>query len=952
MGNCIAQRPGAWLAVIAALTAPTTVLSQQTSASSTTSSDLNEIVVVGIRASILQAQDIKRDAPTVVEAISSEDLGRFSDNSVSDALTRVAGIQVTKGEDGETGDAIAIRGLGSAFTVSTLNGRSLLTSGNADGSGIRGFNLDQIPTEVLNGVLIYKSSNAESVENGLAGLIDYQTLRPLDYQIKSGKNYYLSATAREDYDSNNKKTSPRFSGIAVYKNDLFGAYVSFIHSNERKRDDNFIGTPFLADIHQQAVAGGPVTTTKGVAAYNEVDWLESDIKTTRNTASGGLQVRPSDNLDISFDGLYNKYERLPRSRLGRDIFGPNYYSIYDGVFSPGGVTIENNRVVAVDSTKQTGGGYPVFLVADQAAPNTLKTYSVGGNVAWHNELWRVAADAAYSDVDYQRIYSTFYAYTGAAGGLGSSYDTRGGDIPTVLFSQGNYLDPSGYTNSLGSGPGPDYFAQNQFSKKNRVEAKLDFQRLLSADYTLKFGTRFEQTNENYRISQLEVASYQPPGFQIPAASIPALSAAFLNAPVLTTTYGFRFPGTNYYASCAVVPTICAATDFGKGSFAGGLPADPNQNKPSYFGEPGKDLQTFETSGVHVFRETTKALYAQVDGKGTLFGVKASGNLGLRAVRITELGTSYRGTTEYNNPLVATVIASNQSLIRAEHSYWEYLPSWNVKFSPREDLNLRASISRVVSLPDVDSLSPESNISYYDPNDPKFSVQNHGFGSTGNTALKPTSSWNYDLTGEYYTANKGALILSLFYKKISDFVLGQQTANVTLPGLPGLFDLSEPVNYSGAYARGFEIGGNQPFTFLPSPFDGFGLQANYTFVQSALDRLAGGKKYGIPGSSENNANAVAYYEKYGFGARVAFNYRSDYFLYLGSPAFNGNFVRYVKGNYYLDASLSYAFNKNLSVQLNGTNLTKTRQIQYNEVYNFPLAIYERPATYSLGITGSF
>ena len=180
-----------------------------------TSSVLNEVVVTGIRASIEKAQDIKRDAPAVVEAVTSEDLGKFSDLSVSDALTRVPGVQVTRNEDGDGGDSVAIRGLGSAYTVTTLNGRELLSSGSGVGAGIRGFNLDQIPTEILTGFLVYKSPTAQLVPVGLAGLIDYQTLRPLDYHIASGRNYFASVTPRVDYDTNNKKTSPRVSGVFV-----------------------------------------------------------------------------------------------------------------------------------------------------------------------------------------------------------------------------------------------------------------------------------------------------------------------------------------------------------------------------------------------------------------------------------------------------------------------------------------------------------------------------------------------------------------------------------------------------------------------------------------------------------------------------------------------------------------------------------------------------------------
>jgi len=147
---------------------------------------LDEVVLTGIRGAEQRAIAAKKAAPSVVETISPQDLGNFSDENIGDALRRVPGVQIqedqTGGQDG--GTRVSIRGIGPAFVQTTINGRQPLSAGLEGGSAFRQFNVNVLPPEVLNGATIYKSSEAGLVEPGLGGSVNFNTLRPLDVNYK------------------------------------------------------------------------------------------------------------------------------------------------------------------------------------------------------------------------------------------------------------------------------------------------------------------------------------------------------------------------------------------------------------------------------------------------------------------------------------------------------------------------------------------------------------------------------------------------------------------------------------------------------------------------------------------------------------------------------------------------------------------------------------------------
>ena len=137
-------------------------------------SQLQEVVVTGIRASLERAMDIKRDADTVVDSISAEDIGKFPDANVSESLQRITGVAIDRNQLGE-GQTVTIRGFGPNFNTVLVDGRQLPTQ-----TGHRSFDFDTLPADLISGADVYKTSMADQDDGGIGGLMNLHTSRPLD----------------------------------------------------------------------------------------------------------------------------------------------------------------------------------------------------------------------------------------------------------------------------------------------------------------------------------------------------------------------------------------------------------------------------------------------------------------------------------------------------------------------------------------------------------------------------------------------------------------------------------------------------------------------------------------------------------------------------------------------------------------------------------------------------
>ncbi|ESQ85094.1 hypothetical protein AEAC466_05130 [Asticcacaulis sp. AC466] len=303
-----------------------------------------------------------------------------------------------------------------------------------------------------------------------------------------------------------------------------------------------------------------------------------------------------------------------------------------------------------------------------------------------------------------------------------------------------------------------------------------------------------------------------------------------------------------------------------------------------------------------------------------------------------------------------------STVKTKHTYT--LPSLNLRFSLPDGWIVRFAASRGMYMPDIGLLKnyttlqrsyvPQSAIAVGNPSlvlnsagQPVSYIYGYS-GSTGNPRLRAIQADQFDLSVERYFAEVGSFSFDIFSKKFYDYIQnGTFVVPMTNNGVTRNVAVNGPVNGDGASVKGFEVAYQRYFTFLPKPFDGLGIQANYTHLHNegvknanlTLDTADGSTitrsaQEGMinPGRleqlSDDSYNLILMYDKGPFGARLAYNWRSKYVnsvndCCIGFPVWNA-----AEG--FLDGSLRYALNTHTEIDLQGTNLLDTRPKIYQEV----------------------
>jgi iron complex outermembrane recepter protein len=291
-----------------------------------------------------------------------------------------------------------------------------------------------------------------------------------------------------------------------------------------------------------------------------------------------------------------------------------------------------------------------------------------------------------------------------------------------------------------------------------------------------------------------------------------------------------------------------------------------------------------------FREKALAGYLMVSTEGEFAGVPVKANAGVRVVRTRLTVDSFQQTT------VGTVTSFTPATDK--NSFTNVLPSANVVFNVTENFLVRFSGSQTMQRAGIADLAPST-----------FFNQTNLTVSGGNAELKPPISTQGDLSFEYYTGRSSLISGAVFYKSVKDFI-ATATVQEVFPGGPAFpIPTTRPFNIAKAKVKGFELGVQQFLDFLPSPLDGLGFIANYTYSDSE-DNLG----FPLVAVSKNSYNLIGLYEKGPFSARVAYNYRDKALFEFseGRPSFIGSRSQ-------LDAQFGYDVNEHVAVQFQAQNL---------------------------------
>ncbi len=345
------------------------------------------------------------------------------------------------------------------------------------------------------------------------------------------------------------------------------------------------------------------------------------------------------------------------------------------------------------------------------------------------------------------------------------------------------------------------------------------------------------------------------------------------------------------------------------------------------------------------KEEDLGAFVQLDFETQLSGMPVRGDVGVRYVETT---TTSSGFVDNGDSFVLTSV---------ENSYEDVLPALNVVIEPSDTFVLRGGVAKVMARPSLGNLTPGGSLD-------TFSGEPYSY-SLGNPALDPYRATAYDLSAEWYFAEESLLSLSLFYKDVESFFLTpaatevpfsslglpDSVASSTSPlgedlanGLDPMVAISQQVNSGDAAIQGLEVVYQQPFSFLPAPFNNAGFVGNLTYVDSDE----------IDDFSPVSHNMTLYYETDKFSARVSGAYRDAY--QTRSPNSSGRSVgreeRGVASTYNIDFSMSYAISDQLDVTFEAINLTDEFEHQTFDRLELPTLYHHTGRNFLIGARYTF
>ncbi len=850
---------------------------------------VEEVVISGIRYSLARANDIKRHADSVVDVIVAEDIGKFPDTNVAESLQRVTGVSIdrSKGE----GRFVSIRGLGPDFVRVTINGRTAPADGVNDPiienrpTG-RAFSFDQLQSEMVSALQVYKSPMASISEGGLGGTVNIVTPRPLDMART------LSIQGAGVYDEfNDGETSPRLSGLYSEKflDDSVGVVVSAAYFDRGARQD-------LIDVLGYSsrdfdLNGDTVTDISGDFIGNLRPFIYFDER-TRTNFNSTVQWEISDDLALTVDALYTHFD------IEENIIGLPFRT---DTAIPNATNVEvdgNGTVVRFDSTNsQARSDANDFQIQKDSL-------ILGANLEWVTGALVSKFDISYISNESDDVRKRVAA--DAVVDLPLSYwaDT-GSDVPSAVLATPALLNDSNSYGLTFLREDRFYTSDSEFQLKAdfewAVEWGQDFVQIASVD----FGLSYQDHEREVDFDRLQVNS------PFAGESLTAFARAFPADDFLSSIDGLN----TFTDSWATFDVHSVFNHY--------LGDRLNEIDPAVLANTEAVENDFKVI------EENLAAYAQLNFDGEAGETPYRGNVGLRIVRTNQTSLGNLVPIISVDQPTETTVFGELSGIKVKNDYTEILPSANIVFDLTDSYVLRAAVGKVMTRPVLQDLAP--GLTKFNPSTAIL--------VKGNPNLKPFIAWQAEISGEWYFDEDAIFSTGFFWKSVDSFINpvttvapfvnpnGQST--VDLAGTPLILNTTLPVNEEGATITGFELNFSNQFDSLPAPFDGFGASLNYTFVSSdaAFVNPASGATFDIPGLSRDTFNAVMFYEKGPFSGRVAYNRRSSFLERVAGFSANPEFVDAYSQ---WDAGMSWDINDRFTLTLEGINITESNVRKYSSV----------------------
>lgn len=919
-------------------------------ASSTAADDrgaLSEVVVTGIRESLESAQAIKQNSEQIVDSVTSQDIGALPDRSVSEALQRIPGVTLQRTDNNRDparlaseGGGVFIRGL--SWVRSELNGRDIFSANDG-----RAVSFEDVSADLLSGIDVYKNPAADQVEGGVGGTVNLRTRLPFDstkQQIAFSADYNYADLLKKGF----------FSANALYSNQWetgigrIGALFSASLGNIGNRTDSIQLGRFVPETLGVDEGGQAAGST--VYVPNSMGWRRIDWQQRRTAVAAALQWEPTDKWRLTFQAFQAKANPHDLEYAEGD------YGAYLGnTFNYPGATFNNSGVLVSGSVPIT----PQLDTRYEQQHHSTDDFSLNAAFTPTDHL-KLTGDVQYTKSHSDITSLTAFSQVGDAAGNAIPDTTLnfnfGSNNPYMLLNQ----NPNVMTSAANYwwAAAMDHLEDNDaHSWAERLDGDLQFENNEWLD-SFRFGVRATNKSAITRETgwNWSLLSHQYWGGGPPAS----LTSTDPSASQLVSFNDFfrgslQTPGVGWFPSYQLVRNgTAAAYSILKGTETAGwgwTPLTTDWGKAT----PGTDNPI---SGVNDQQEHTYAAYGLLRFKHDTPIGRMDGNFGVRVVRTEErAATGLLNINPLQNALdPATCIATYgtaacQFLVDAvnfasggsqphsfpANNYTDVLPTLNLRFMLRDDLQLRLAAGKAVVRPTFVQMLPYTNVGF------KF-LGNTGYtpdltsaatGVGGNPELKPTRANQVDGSLEWYFAPTGSVTFDVFYKKIKDYIFaGEDNETITSNGVTETFQVTRFTNGSSGSIKGFELAYQQFFDFLPGPLRGLGFQGNITLVDSSggrntavnildTNQTTGAADQTLPleGMSRWSYNANLMYERGRVSARLAWNWRERYLLTtsaanINAPVWSENYGQ-------LDSELFVTVYDNIKVGVQGTNLLNSR-----------------------------
>ena len=924
---------------------------------------MEEVVVTGIRQSLIASMDLKRGADGVVDAITAEDIGDFPDSNLAESLQRITGVSIDR-ERGE-GKSVTVRGFGPDFNLVLLNGRQMPTATGGNAPSGRSFDFGNLASEGIAAVEVYKSGQADVPTGGIGSTLNIRTTRPLE---APGMNFTAAASGLSDHSAPGQGSytvTPEISALFsnTFADDRVGIALSAVHQDRNNgantasvggwrtfpgetdncwcgigpsewggipphTDPNQVNRPGQGDLYSV-----PQNIGYELAEYNRV----------RTNGQLTLQMRMADSLLATLDYTHSEVE-LTRT-----------YSNLSAWFNFGG-----------QETLWNDGPQASPLTYTENLPNS--DYSMaGGEDAWRtrngstglNLLWDVS-DRFTLELDHHSSNARRAPNSefGDSSLLSTASFTRdrttghfGEHLPVLELTLKNPLSPDDMivTGSVFT---------NNFSKMEIDQTKLagSFDFDVGFVESIDFGIQMTEVNNRSAGSVVQRDAWG-------GVTQPGAIADLLEPASAESAFG-KIPGggdsrrqSDYYVFD--MSDVIARTEALMAS------GDASTFVITDMGDCGTGLCTSSNfTSDRRTQEDSTALYFQLNMSTQFGSMPVDMRLGARQettnVASQALSPAY---TQINwvagNELTAVQGAPDFTSLEGEYDV--VLPNFDFRIDFSPDWVGRVSLSKTLTRPNYGDIQGGQTIN-------SLLRIDGGTGNRGNPALLPFESQNSDLSLEWYYNEGSYMAVGYFLKDVENFIgtssiiegtfglphpalgpLGDEARAATgssdggalyswilanrpnaegvdaasgiISGVAGRdpaspFNLTIPVNIEAATMKGWEVVIQHNFGD-----SGFGVIANATLVDADVgyDNFSLAQQFVLTGLSDS-ANFIGFYDRDGIGVRLAYNWRDAFLAGTGQNNVGAGPPTYVGEYQQLDLSVNYTINDNWTVYFDALNIT--------------------------------